>query len=206
MKKIIVACALLVLAFGMYQLANAKRGRGGSSPIIVSDGSIDIKHFRGGFGFSAVSPKRASVKMANYRPYFIGYQCTLDSNFSPICMPPPSKPSSCTPNSPTALCTVDVNGVTDWTLLLCENQSTCTAQNYTVQIKWNNSQFDITSKAQDFKLSPFNLPPKSHRLHHSSGNNSHLQSASLTVSGSPVPYVFACQQNADCLTIDYEYK
>jgi hypothetical protein len=175
-----------------------------SSPIIISDGSISIRHSKNGKldHFRVHGPQHASVKQAGYQPYYLGWGCSVNSQGTGC-------QSTCVDSAMVSPCKVSLIAASSWTLALCETPSPCTAA--TVQIAWDNSadaeKLDITSNDnQNFEIKA----PSGNRgtdLHHISSSSQHLQSAALTVTDSGghagAPYNFACASGQDCVNLAY---
>jgi hypothetical protein len=170
-----------------------------SSPIIISDGSIVIRHakrFRDHFQDN--HPKKdETIKAANYQPIALGYQC--DPSGKPENTPCPSTP--CNPAA-SAPCRIDISA-TSWDLSLCELAGNCLVP--TVRLTWSNGAKDtiaIHSYQNDFEYTssnPFNLFAGA-KLRHPSAN--HLQAATFVMNGG-TPFVFTCPSR-DCLTIAFD--
>jgi len=206
-------CALVWLAFAVFRpdiIAYVARKahytvKGGSSPIIVSDGSTIITNNGGTF---AIYGSVAALYQPYYRPYSLGYRCPLSANGTPDCS---GTTTPCTANN-TAACIVNLNNALSWRLFLCEAMQSC-ADPGSVNIAWKTGNAGDTTTPSIFLItsvdnSRLNLDSPS-VLHHLSDANSYLQSALLRVtssSGGFTSYSFACSQNSTCFSIDYEGK
>src|ERR1022692_1994585 len=112
-------CALVLLAFAVFKpdimaLVAHKvhyTVKGGSSPIIVSDGSTIITNNGGTF---AIFGRTVTLNQPYYRPYFLSYECPLDAKGKLTCTPPPPP---CTADSVNATaCIVDFAAAQSWRL------------------------------------------------------------------------------------------
>jgi hypothetical protein len=219
MRTITLICALLLLASCGGSPEAQKRqeptkkddlhatSNADSSPIIISDGSIDMEHTNKNLDFHFHGQKHYSVKENKYQPHFLGFGCTADSQGHSDCT------SDCDPNNILPKCKVDIrpNAAKAWALSLCEDLTDCTGR-WTMQTTWqvihpnNAEELDIVSHGQNLEV---RAPSgKGKHLHHKSTNANHLQSASLTVTdtnnNSVGPYKFTCQQGQPCMTISYD--
>ncbi len=211
-KRAILATIITLIAaaaiYGVIIWINGSHP-GGSSPIIVSDGSTHVKH-AGGMLLTYAGSTSAILEQANYRPVSIGSGCTVKGGI--ITCPHP----------------IDVSKAASWTLWVCENQGPpCNPKDAAVQIGWNAgdaaASANILIGAEDNQNLVLDSTPSGWDLHHSSGPNSHLQSAFLTVTpagnpaigtpaGQPVTFGFSCPADPSqrlpsypvCLTIDYK--
>ncbi len=200
MKRITAACALLLL---LSSCEDEVIQTNDSSPIIISDGSIVIRHAkRRRNHFQDKHPKKdETIKAGNHQPLAIGYQC--DPSVKPANTACPSSPP-CNP-SPSAPCRIDISLAKSWDLSLCEVAGACIVP--TVRVSWSNGHKEtmtIHSYQNDFEYTssnPLNLFAGA-KIRHPSKNP--LRGATLIVDIG-TQYVFPCPASSNCLTIGYDY-
>jgi hypothetical protein len=114
MKRVVRICVLLLALFGTYKLVRLAKdhvtGHGGSSPIIIADGSVkinqkDLVRIHGS--------TRASIRLIGYTPKTLGYQCDLRTAGD-------CSAGSCNKASITPKCTIDLT-IGAWSLALYTN-------------------------------------------------------------------------------------
>src|ERR1035437_3767970 len=166
MRTITLICALLLLASCGGSPEAQKRqeptkkddlhatSNADSSPIIISDGSIHIKHRKPNRDhFTDKNPKkREEIKEAHYQPTAFGYKCDPSSDKN-TCV------TDCEKDGIAAGCKLTITAATNsWALSLCEDNGACTSPG-TVQVEWDRQHPDkmpITSYGQNFSYSQAN--------------------------------------------------
>jgi hypothetical protein len=136
-----------------------------SSPIIISDGSIHINH-KGKSHFRIHTSQHASIKLALYQPYFLGFGCNpADGTATNACFPPPpaaqAKPCAALAGAP---CVIDVNpggltvqDATKWELALCDSVNCPNVP--TAKLFWDSKDHEtIGIKYETNKFSVGNSP------------------------------------------------
>lgn len=150
MRTVILTCTLLALsscqptppppraAAFVHVLQNAND----SSPIVVSDGAINIQHKKAGSHFRIHGLKHAALKLANHNVSVLGFNC--DPSDTKTC-----RNSTCAPNNPTAsICFLPVdptdsgNPNSSWTLYLCTTAN-CSSGGYVATLTWDNVNNDL---------------------------------------------------------------
>ena len=195
-KAIIGGAALLVLSWLVFEIIPLSND---SSPIIISDGSIVIRHAKPNRDhFTDKNPKKdEEIKAKHHRPKAFGYQC--DPSATPVNTACKATPCDFSAKAP---CQIDTKPATSWDLSLCESPGPCAAPG-TVHIKWSSAGSEsmvIHSNKNDFHHTGATSFAGA-RVKHMSID--HLQSATLVVD-SGTPYVFTCPSSSDCLTIGYD--
>jgi hypothetical protein len=174
-----------------------------SSPIIVSDGSIHVKHGKAKRDhFTDKNPKKhEEIKEAHYQPKAFGYKCDPSYDSTAPCR------TDCEKDGIAAGCKLTIAKKTkSWILSLCESNGPCTSTG-TVRVEWDDQHPDkmpITSYDKDFSYSQANSVKGAELTHTSDNTQYSLQSASLKLDNVKTSYDFTCTKKADCLTIAYE--
>jgi hypothetical protein len=202
MKRVLPACFLLVLASCGEHGTNDMRTKDNdaSSPIIISDGSIDMDHRRTGyFSIPDAHYPRTAQDAVPRQPNFISYQTCL-SNVN-ACLASTCREGMVTPN-----CKLDIPATApEWHLYLCEHDTPCDAQHQpTVVLTWV-LRTPITIQSND---QPFDVPHGAHLSHKSNHNddNHWMRSAgfSLTLADhTEHTYPFTCARRQACLAVHY---
>jgi hypothetical protein len=178
MKKITVTCALLLLSSCGNQVGTVA---GDSSPIIISDGSVKLNqpdHFR------VHGAKRASVRLGNHKPTFLGFQC---DPYAGACTAGDCAGLNAQPN-----CQVNLAVLKNWSLALSDGTNAAT-------LTWDKNAPEKIAIAL----------PKGFTVADGAGGGSvdlvpsasPLQSAAFASGGNPIN--FACPTGKMCLTLDY---
>jgi hypothetical protein len=198
MKKITVTCALLLLVSCKHTM-DITPTSGDSSPIIISDGSIHLKHGKPDREFSKRNKKSAEISFANYTPRAVGFLCD-PSAYQPTGTPCGSAPT-CVPGTTTnaAACKVDTTA-TSWVLSLCDDPGPCASKAaLTVTGVAGGATMTIDSKKNDFAFTKARPNVNAELIH--AGADA-LQSATLVSGGKS--YAFDCPPGQACLTIAYD--
>src|ERR1035437_238592 len=177
-----------------------------SSPIIISDGSIHIRHGKPRDHFRNKRPKSADIRATHYEPAAFGYGCDPSPD-AQACNTPPA---ACAAQFQ-AGCPVDVNVATtqSWTLSLCETAGNCQAPGE-VTVAWTGGnpggyeRIAVTSNdGNNLDYTGATSTVGAELIHHGAGV---LQSATLTVTptvGVATTYPFVCLPRQPCLTMAY---
>lgn len=190
-----------------------------SSPIIIADGSIHVKHKKSGRDhFQAKTSTSVNIQANNYFPKSIGFLCEpaiTDPSATGFC-PVQSDGTkvkcgayaSTSASINSSACLLDPIDVGGWELALCRGNAPCS----------RGTEFDITGNISSSTMaitSVFNSgsttngyftynPASNHTgelVYTSYAGSTALGSASLT--GTSVVYQFSCLPNNACLAIEY---
>jgi hypothetical protein len=122
-----------------------------SSPIIISDGSIQVQHYKTGSHFRIHGPKHADLKLAAYQLTVLGYGCDPTKGTTGHCNPlSGTSISNCTSNTGnvvnTSACQFNIDPTapaaqTSWQLSLCDTAAPC-ASNPNVTLGWDTSDYE----------------------------------------------------------------
>jgi hypothetical protein len=168
-----------------------------SSPIIISDGSIDLKHYKPNRYFSNKQPKDADVAFPSYSPSSIGFLCDPPNTATGLS----ACTKTCQSGNNTAACQVGLGGAGSWDLLLCEDDATCKG-NGTVTIKWDGAtpeKMKVHSNKNAFTYVPSTGSNPTEMLH----KDTPLSKAVLKLK-SGATYTLTCTTGARCLVIGYD--
>ena len=177
MKRIASICALLLLLSSCQKLGIVSND---SSPIIIADGgSVHLNqpdHFR------VHGEHKASVRLGNHMPTFLGYECDPNAGTCTSECKAPAKPQ----------CSINLTKLTQWTLDISDGDTVAT-------LSWDSSKnkekivldFPKGYTVKDGPDSTVDLVP----------STKHLQSATFKGVGDPVS--FACPTNDRCLWVQY---